>query len=72
MSMEAPGPFPRWVQASHGSTILQGPKPQALVLSELSDLKSWKELSEEPRDCLGKKETNSSHRADSCRPGRRR
>ena len=39
-----------------------------MVLSELSDQKSWNGSSEEPRECLGKKETKSSHRADSCRP----
>lgn len=34
----------------------------------LSDQKSWNGLSEEPRECLGKKKTKSSHRAHSCRP----
>lgn len=66
MHLEAPGSFPCVVQASHGSTILQGslwggPEPQAMALSELSGLKSWKGLTGEPRDCLDKKETNSSH-----------
>lgn len=39
-----------------------------MVLSELSDQKSWNGWSEEPGECLGIKETKSSHRADSCRP----
>lgn len=41
-----------------------------MVLSELSDLKSWKGWSEELGNCLDKK-MKSRDQADSCSPGRR-
>lgn len=74
-SLEAPGSFPCLVHTSHGSTILQGsswggPEPRATFLSVLSDLKSWQGWSEEPGNCLDKKETKNRRQADSCGPGR--